>query len=363
MKIFSLKKVNGLKLFSIIYVAVVCLLFMSFILIDDSFARAGGGKSFGSRGSRSSFSAPSNYTRPSSNRSQQPSQLPSTNQPQGGGFLRNLATGVAGGFLGSMLFSSFAHAFPGGMGGMGGGFGGLIMIAMLAFAAFFIFRLFMSRRNSTENNRNYSQSAYQTQSSNNAQEYTNDKCRSYNDSNKREAMYPNASISNSNSTLNHDDENDELDVDSQLQRIQQFDRSFSPQDFKEFCVDRFFNIQAAWMNRDLGPIRSQLNDEVYYTLEQDLMNLKNAGHINRVENVAVRKTEFLEVWSEQDRNFITLSFCANVLDYTVDERNGQLISGSKTSPVKFEEIWTYSREIYSKNAADWKLTAIQQITN
>ena len=31
---------------------------------------------------------------------------------------------------------------------------------------------------------------------------------------------------------------------------------------------------------------------------------------------------------------------ANLLDYTTDERTGQIVSGSRTEPVKFREYWT-----------------------
>ncbi len=36
-----------------------------------------------------------------------------------------------------------------------------------------------------------------------------------------------------------------------------------------------------------------------------------------------------------------MRFLANLLDYTIIE-SGEVISGSKTDPVKFEEFWTYT---------------------
>ncbi len=46
---------------------------------------------------------------------------------------------------------------------------------------------------------------------------------------------------------------------------------------------------------------------------------------------------------------------ANLLDYTVDESTGQVISDSKADPVKFEEYWTFTRPI---GHHAWKLSAI-----
>ena len=53
---------------------------------------------------------------------------------------------------------------------------------------------------------------------------------------------------------------------------------------------------------------------------------------------------------------MTVVFTANVLDYTTDEA-GQLVDGSRTEPVKFEEFWTFVRPV---GPGAWHLTAIQQ---
>jgi predicted lipid-binding transport protein (Tim44 family) len=109
-------------------------------------ARAGGGRSMGSRGARS-------YSRPVS-----PSPLPSQSRQQyapapnplqqqaGGGFMRSMAGGLMGGMLGSMLFSSFAGAGAG-TGGMGGSGGiGLFEIILLAGIGYLLYRFIKKKR-------------------------------------------------------------------------------------------------------------------------------------------------------------------------------------------------------------------------
>ena len=56
-------------------------------------------------------------------------------------------------------------------------------------------------------------------------------------------------------------------------------------------------------------------------------------------------------------HYITVRFYANLLDYTVDETTGQVVSGSKTEPVKFEEYWTFTRPVGNN---PWQLSAITQ---
>jgi predicted lipid-binding transport protein (Tim44 family) len=67
--------------------------------------------------------------------------------------------------------------------------------------------------------------------------------------------------------------------------------------------------------------------------------------------------EISEAWQESGQDFVTVRFHANLLDYTVDEASGQVVSGNRTEPVKFEEYWTLTRPV-GNNA--WKLSAIQQ---
>jgi predicted lipid-binding transport protein (Tim44 family) len=64
-----------------------------------------------------------------------------------------------------------------------------------------------------------------------------------------------------------------------------------------------------------------------------------------------------ETWQEEGRDFVTVRFLANLLDYTTDESGTQLVDGNRTEPVKFEEFWTFTRPV---GPGAWRLSAIQQ---
>ena len=142
-----------------------------------------------------------------------------------------------------------------------------------------------------------------------------------------------------------------------LSHIRQMDPSFDKRSFRELCTDHFFKIQGAWANRDMSLVRSLLTDEMYGILSQDAEKLRLERRINRVENVAVRSVDLVEVWQESGQDYITVKFLANLLDYTIDEKTAQLVSGSRTEPVKFEEYWTFTRPVGDH---PWRLAAIQQ---
>ncbi len=48
---------------------------------------------------------------------------------------------------------------------------------------------------------------------------------------------------------------------------------------------------------------------------------------------------------------------ANLLDYVLDEKSGEVLSGSSSDPVKFVEFWTFTRNVSEKN---WALAGITQ---
>jgi predicted lipid-binding transport protein (Tim44 family) len=150
----------------------------------------------------------------------------------------------------------------------------------------------------------------------------------------------------------------ERDREQGLDDIRQFDPSFDEAKFQELGMDTFFKIQGAWANRDISLMRPLLTEEMFRTLQEDVEHLKEAKKINRLENIAVRSVDITEAWQESGADYITVRIFASMLDYNVDENSGQVVEGSKTEPVKFEEYWTFGRPVGSDNP--WQLSAIQQ---
>jgi predicted lipid-binding transport protein (Tim44 family) len=314
------------------------------ILELDAFARAGGGRSSGSRGSR--LSGPSrSYSSPSQPKSDPGSygaQTRATNpqpgpfqQPSSGGFLRGLAGGLMGGLLVSMLFGGLGFAGTGG--GFGGGIG-LFEILLGAALLFGVYWYFKSRRRVALARNESNAGAQYCYGSPTYDSYA---------ATPSQMLGTEAPVASSQRS----------DVDLGLQHIRQMDPTFDEAVFRETSSDIFFKIQAGWANRDLEPVKGLLTSEVFSTLKTDVHELRREKKVNRLGNIAVRSVNLVEVWQESGSDYITVKFLANLLDYTVDEATGQVISGSMTDPVKFEEYWTFTRPVGNH---PWKLSAIQQ---
>jgi len=269
-----------------------------------SYARAGGGRSFGGGKSfGSSPSRPNSFSQPKSNTYSQ-----SQNR---GGLLKSIGGGIVGGMLGSMLFRSLGFG--------GGGGGGLLQILIIAGLGYMVFRFIRSRTG-----------------------------RPASDSNSQ-SVNTGGFFKGNTSSANM--------PQSGLSAIKESDQSFNERDFKDSVMDMFFRIQAAWMNRDLSSVSDLLDSKMKEYLQSDIDDLKSSGKINKLENIAVRSIDIDEAWQESDTECITVLIYANLLDYTINEKSGNIIEGSKTEPVKFEEYWTFFRTIGSGN---WKLSGLNQ---
>ncbi|MGV8074135.1 MAG: Tim44 domain-containing protein [Syntrophobacteraceae bacterium] len=334
---------NDIKNFHKVIV-VSMMIFFGFAVFCEStaWARAGRGGSMGSRGSRS-FSSPRS---PSSSPPSSPYSNPSPGygspgaSPSTGGafsrspFMQGLAGGMAGGFLGSLLFGGMGHAS--GMGGGTGGGIGFLDIIILAALAYFGWKFFKRRKQLRSGTAYYPEDASQR---NGGHLGTSQGGAAYDGGGTQEY------------TPAYDD------VQRGFDQFRRSDPGFSGDKLKEEVQDIFFRIQAAWMNRALDGIEGLLTEEMTQTFQAEFDSMKKKGLINRLENIAIRKVEPAEVWQESGKDYITVLFTANLLDYTTDDTTGKVVSGDRLNPVKFREFWTFSRDT---GAFPWRLSGIQQ---
>lgn len=334
-------------------VGIFCLLSLTFS--ELAWARAGGGKSSGSTGSRSvSPSAPSSRptTPPPPSQSFQQTRPtpppPPMAQPQSSGFMRSLAGGLLGGFAGAMLFRGIAGA--GGPGGMGGssGFGlfDLILIGAVLYGLYY----FLVKRKRQQGQGSPGGMLGGLFSGSGDNQPAPPPPGSY-----APPPPPGASYAPPSPPSYGPDPAQELAQG--LGHIRSMDPGFNEQAFKDYVMDAFFQIQAAYGQRDISGVGGLLTQEMLGILNNGISQLKTKGQINRLENIAVRSVELGQAWQEQGQDYLTAFITANLLDYTVDEKTGQVLEGSNTQPVKFQEVWTFTRPV---GPNPWVLTAITQ---
>ncbi|MGX9727508.1 MAG: Tim44 domain-containing protein [Candidatus Electronema sp. VV] len=234
-----------------------------------------------------------------------------TARPSSSGFGRGLAGGLIGGALGGLLLGSLFGANGSGI--------GILPILLLGVAGYFLYRRFMTSKSAAHS----CPSAYQPLGS-------------------FSGSAPPPPLMNS--------------LEAGLAELRSTDPGFDPQHFTEVASDVFFKVQAGWMRRDLSSYRHLLGSSLAEEYGQHFAEMTQKGIINKLESIAVRKAEIVDAGSVNGEDFVTILFTANLLDYTVDEKSGELLEGSTTEPVKFAEKWTWARPV---NTEAWLLEGVE----
>jgi predicted lipid-binding transport protein (Tim44 family) len=250
--------------------------------------------------------------------------------------MRGLAGGLIGGAIGGLLFGSLANAGAGS--GIGGSGIGLLQILLFAGAGYFIYSRFFKKRPAPA-------SAHYYQAGAGTEGYAADSSRDGGGQ-----LFGPSPLSFMGTGA----------VAQGLAEIRSSDPDFDPEYFKEVAQDVFFKVQAGWMRRDLQSCRSLLGESLAQEYERHFAELREKGQINKLENIAVRKVELVDAGTEANEDFVALRITANLLDYTIDERNNEIVSGSMTEPVKFAEQWTWARPVGTLN---WKLDRIEVVND
>ena len=278
-----------------------------------SSSSSGGKSSFSSQGSRGSRTYENNNAAPVT-RSMTPSN-PSAASPYGGTaapayggsfFQRHpFLTGLAGGFLGSWLFSS--------LGSFGHGLGFLLTFLIIGALIYFLIRLLAGRRFATAGGGGAMPRSVG-------------------------AMAAPAAA-----------------------RFRGRDTTVSDADLTAF-QNIHAEVQEAWGRGDLAQMRRLLTPEMLSYFSEELTRNASQGVQNVISDVHLSKGDITEAWEEGDLEYATAYMRWSAIDYVVrlgrsPGQSDYLVSGDPKTPAEAEEVWTFVR----RRGGDWLLSAIQQV--
>jgi predicted lipid-binding transport protein (Tim44 family) len=283
-------------------------------------ARAGGGGSFGSRGSMTYSAPPSTSTAPYSTSPMQRSMTPQS-QPYGSpsgygspmyqgrssGFMSGLMGGLIGAGIGGMLFG---HGFMGGGLGMFGFLGLLLQIFLIVMVVRFLFRLFTGGRSPVM------------------------------------AAGPNIFARGGMPGPGP--------MQSAPRTASPPAIAISPSDYQQF-EQLLKGIQAAWSAHDLNAMQAMATPEMVSYFAEQLNEQVSRGVRNSVTDVNLVSGDLAQAWTEQQRDYATVAMRFSMVDVTRDSV-GRVIDGSPNEHVTATEVWTFLRS----RGGHWILSAIQQ---
>lgn len=310
-------------------------------------ARAGGGKSAGSRGGQTNVAPPTTNTAPNQakpmERSAQPQQAQRLAQPatpaQGGFFQRNpFLGGLLGGLVGAGLIGMLM-----GSGFLSGGFAGMLgMLLQIALIGGLIYLVvaFLRRRKQPQGERPAYAGA-STQPGPMSYEQPQDQGM------QRSGIPPVRPLDLGTGSsgpayapaARSADRSDEIGI-----------RDTDFQDFERLLAD----VQTAWSKGDVGALRPLMTAEMLGYFTEELSANAARGIENHVEDGRLEQGDLAEAWREGDVEYATVAMRFSMLDY--GKRDGRVVEGSDKDRVEATEIWTMRRE----RGGRWILSAIQQ---
>jgi len=308
------------------------------LVATEADARAGGGRSSGSRGMFTNSPPPMTRTAPnaasplerSMTQPGQPGALTRQATPArqngmfGGLFNRpGLLGGLFAGFLGAGLLGLlFGHGLFGGLGGLASIFGLLLQIGLVVIVASLLWRWWQRR----------SQPAPAMAGGPSLRDIGADS-RSGPDSRSGFGGFGGAYGASAPSTQ-------PLEIE--------------PADYDAF--ERLLGeVQTAYSNEDLNALRARATPEMVSYFAEDLAANASRGVVNKVSNVKLEQGDLSEAWREGDAEYATVAMRFSLVDKTLDRASGRVVEGSD-APQEATELWTFRRA----PGGQWLLAAIQQ---
>jgi len=131
--------------------------------------------------------------------------------------------------------------------------------------------------------------------------------------------------------------------------IKAADPNFNEQMFFGRVNEMFVAIQYAWMARNLEPVRRFLADQQFSVLNNSVQtDYVQKGQINKLDNVHITQMWPVEVTKMGEYDSVKMLIEAACIDYTVDERTGEIVNpselGDGKTPTTFQEYWTFMRK-------------------
>lgn len=121
------------------------------------------------------------------------------------------------------------------------------------------------------------------------------------------------------------------------------DPDFDPRAFTEKLSNLYVKMQNGWTDKDIDPLRPYFTDAMFTQMERQLNAYKTKGYTNYVERIAVLSVVPRGFKQSGGEDHIYVELQARIVDYTLEDATGKLISGDKSREKFMTYEWDLSR--------------------
>lgn len=142
-----------------------------------------------------------------------------------------------------------------------------------------------------------------------------------------------------------------------LEEINKIDEFWDIDKIKKRIEETFFVVQKAWLTRDQNIAKEFVTKRLFdkHKAQTDLMIEQH--RINKLENINLIKAEIVEVsdFVDNNKDFFYVFIKGSMIDYYIDDRTRDVVSGDCVHDQTFSEVWKFVRE-----PLGWMLDEISQ---
>lgn len=139
-----------------------------------------------------------------------------------------------------------------------------------------------------------------------------------------------------------------LAAQSGLKDIMEQDRNFDLKFFAQGVQDVFVMVVEAFADGDKDALEDMLKDDVYSAFDGAIDLRAENNQTAGAEIQSISDAKIIDAYIKDKQAFVTVRFVAQQISY-IKDKDGNVIQGDYTKPSKMIDIWTFTRDIKSKD--------------
>lgn len=130
-----------------------------------------------------------------------------------------------------------------------------------------------------------------------------------------------------------------------LEKLEAKDSSWDLYNIKADIEMAYFKVQEAWMERDQSIAREYMSDRLYnkHKTQTDLMIKQHRKNIllniNLIDSTIVQVVDY----KDDSKDMMWVLIKGSMIDYIIDDRTGEVLSGDPDTAEIFYELWRFVR--------------------
>lgn len=116
---------------------------------------------------------------------------------------------------------------------------------------------------------------------------------------------------------------------------------------------------AAYSREDVDELGARTTPEMLSYLSMDLHDNEKKGLRSDASDIKLLRGNIAEAWRENCSDYATVAMCYLLVATTVDRKSGEVVAGDPSQSSQATELWTFRRDDRARDEG-WQLSAIQQ---